>query len=147
MIRVSIKLKGLQNVARRLALRGEVLQKAAELALEEAGTIVQAEAQRLVMDPPKTGRFYEKYDPRRTHQASAPGEAPATDTGNLAAGIILDATDAAQGRVRVASTAPYSKVLEFGGRKVAARPFLRRALISKKKAIQQAFLTKMRDAL
>ena len=34
-----------------------------------------------------TGRIYEKYNPRRTHQASVAGEPPATDTGFLVSQI------------------------------------------------------------
>lgn len=147
MIKVKINVKGVANVQRRLATRGLAMQAATQLALEEAGTAVQTEAQRLVMDPPKTGRVYEKYDPRRTHQASAPGEAPATDTGNLAAGIILDKTDASKGRVTIASTAPYSRHLEFGTSKMEPRPFLRRALWSMRDTVQRIFIDRLRRAL
>jgi len=43
-------------------------------------------ALRLVASGPRTGRIYEKggrLEPRRTHQASAKGEPPASDTGDL----------------------------------------------------------------
>ena len=39
----------------------------------------------------KSGETYEKYNPRRTHKASAPGEAPASDTGNLVSQIRVKA--------------------------------------------------------
>ena len=36
----------------------------------------------------KTGETYEKYNPRRSHRASASGEFPASDTGFLANNIV-----------------------------------------------------------
>ena len=50
-------------------------------------TINRGEAIKSIMQGPKTGRIYEKYNPRRTHRASAPGQAPASDTGNLVSQI------------------------------------------------------------
>ena len=60
------------------------------------------------------------------HRASAPGEAPATDTGNLANSIYARMTGKAEGEV--GSTAEYAPVLEFGGAHVAPRPALRPAV-------------------
>lgn len=128
MIRVRSKVRGLAAFARRMSARDAAMQARIAVALDEAAQAVQGEAQRLVADPPKSGRIYQKYRPRRTHQASAPGEAPATDTGTLIAGIVIDRTDVRRGRIIIASTAPYSKALEFGTRHMAPRPFLRRAL-------------------
>lgn len=56
------------------------------------------------------------------HRASAPGEPPATDTGALANSIraeMLDATNGVVGSALV--TAP---ILEFGGGRLAPRPWL-----------------------
>lgn len=38
----------------------------------------------LITTGPKTGRLYNRYNPRRTHRASAPGQPPANDLGALA---------------------------------------------------------------
>ncbi|MGL5116516.1 MAG: HK97-gp10 family putative phage morphogenesis protein, partial [Beijerinckiaceae bacterium] len=89
------------------------------------------------------GRIYQKYMPRRSHQASAPGEAPATDTGTLIAGIVIDRTDVKRGRIIIAATAPYAKALEYGTRKMAPRPFLRRAL----RAMRGRVVTIFREAV
>lgn len=40
-----------------------------------------------VQQGPASGRVYQKYNPRRTHRASAPGEYPMSDTGNFASTI------------------------------------------------------------
>ena len=64
------------------------------------------------------------------HQASAPGDAPATDTGHLVNQIAVDAVKES-GRdayVIVRSQAKYSNALEFGTRHIEPRPFMAPAL-------------------
>jgi HK97 gp10 family phage protein len=60
-----------------------------------------------------------------THQASAPGEPPAVDTGNLKNSLrVLEVTDE---RASFGTSADYAAYLEFGTRYMEARPFLRPA--------------------
>ena len=61
----------------------------------------------------------------KKHVASKPGEIPNQDTGVL--GNNIEVTRERPLVVRVSSEAPYSKALEFGTSKMAARPFLRPA--------------------
>jgi HK97 gp10 family phage protein len=75
----------------------------------------------------KSGVTYEKYNPRRTHTASAAGQPPATDTGYLVNNIFLDIDSNGLG-ANVESRADYSSFLEFGTSKMAARPFMQPAL-------------------
>ncbi len=138
-MRVTAQVLGADALARAFAARAQRSSLAAQVALEEAAQIVSAEAQRSIIDGPKTGRVYKKYVPRRDHQASAPGEPPANDQGNLAANIIIDRAELSSGRIRIASLAAYSKVLELGGRFIAPRPFLRRALMVSRRAVARAF--------
>lgn len=139
MFEVEARVLGADALARAFEAKALRSPAAAAVALEEAAQIVAAEAQRSVIDGPKTGRVYTKYVPRRDHQASAPGEPPANDTGNLAANIIIDRAEVGSGRIRISSLAAYSKVLELGGRFMAPRPFLRRALMVSRRAVAQAF--------
>lgn len=62
----------------------------------------------------------------KLHRASAPGEAPATDTGNLGSSIYARMTSRLEGEV--GATAEYAAALELGGAHVAARPALRPAV-------------------
>lgn len=72
-----------------------------------------------------------------THKASAAGEYPASDTGNLAANINVQVAPNGLSGV-IESKANYSSFLEFGTSKMAARPFMQpsaeraRAFIRKK---------------
>lgn len=140
MIRVSARVTGADELDRAFMARSRRASGAIQLALEEGATIVQAEAQRLVSDGPKTGRIYRKYNPRRDHQASAPGQAPATDLGHLISNIVIDRADVVRGRIVIASLAKYSAPLEFGSSRIAPRPFMRPALNSSRLAVKVAVI-------
>ncbi|MBL4838431.1 MAG: hypothetical protein JKY34_12725 [Kordiimonadaceae bacterium] len=72
------------------------------------------------------GETYEKYEPRRQHTASAPGDAPNSDTGDLASSIFLK-VDRANLSATIGSRLEQAPALEFGTKNMAARPFLRPA--------------------
>lgn len=67
----------------------------------------------------KSGRVY------GSHQASAPGEAPASESTELEQSITVEPRDiqsiAAIGQVSVGTDSPYAQVLEFGGGRIAPR--------------------------
>ena len=94
------------------------------LAAMQAGLAVMANAaKRRVARGSKTGRIYRRRGIE--HQASAPGEPPATDTGELIASISSDAVlegDEVVGFLQ--ATAPHAVHLELGTRRMAARPFM-----------------------
>ena len=83
------------------------------------------------MSGPKSGQLYKRG--KKMHRASAPGEAPAVDTGNL----VNSFSTARAGRLRyeIDVNAEYAPHLEFGTSRMAARPFLRPAL----KAVEKTF--------
>jgi HK97 gp10 family phage protein len=120
-------------------------------ALIIAGEVVATEARRSVQGSPRGGRTYEKYSPRRTHKASAAGEAPATDLGFLVRSITTE-VDESNLTVYVLSAhaiAPYAKVLEYGSMAggIQPRPFLRPALRKKEKEVTRIVRQAMRKAL
>lgn len=95
----------------------------------EAANLVRNTAVISINQGAKTGITYEKYNPRRTHTASADGEPPATDTGLLVNNIVVIMDIAGKGlTANVESRADYSAFLEFGTSKMGARPFLQPAL-------------------
>lgn len=120
-------------------------------ALIVAGEVVATEARRSVQNSPRGGNTYEKYNPRRTHKASAAGEAPATDLGFLVRSITTE-VDEQSLTVYVLSAhaiAPYAKVLEYGSMSgnIRPRPFLRPALRKKEKEVTRIVRQAMRKAL
>lgn len=78
---------------------------------------------RLSMETPKHGREYRRG--KKIHVASAPGEPPAIDMGYLANSIQTKRIQPLLWHVTVG--AAYGYILEFGSRKMAARPFMRPA--------------------
>jgi hypothetical protein len=75
----------------------------------------------------RSGKIYRRGAKGRIrHQASAPGEAPGTDTGNLANSISARMTGPTEGEITV--TAEYAAALELGGAHLAPRPFFNPAV-------------------
>lgn len=95
---------------------------------------------KLSMAEPKSGRTY-KRGKAGTHTASAPGEAPAIDYGELVNSIGHKMTGAMEGEVTVG--AEYAEALEFGTSKMAPRPF---ALPAVEKA-RRPFAARVRRAV
>lgn len=85
-----------------------------------------------------SGITYEKYNPRRTHTASAAGQPPNTDTGYLANNIYV-VIDGDRMSADIESRADYSEALEFGTSKMQARPFMQPALEEERPKIRSLF--------
>ncbi len=82
---------------------------------------VEREAKKSIQTGSKSGRTYTRKG--RAHQASAAGEAPATDTGNLVNSIQTDMKPGAL-EATVTVAADYAADLEYGIRTMKARPFM-----------------------
>ena len=95
--------------------------------IEVSAQMVRNTAVKSIHEHGSSGVTYEKYNPRRTHTASAAGNPPNTDTGYLANNI-FQIVDADKLGASVESRADYSVHLEFGTSKMKARPFLQPAL-------------------
>ena len=99
---------------------------------------------------PRSGRLYTTFfftdkagnvrpiGSRAPHQASAPGEPPAMDTGELLRRMSFSARRLPTGaEVKVKSMAEYSAFLEFGTSKMRARPYFRTTMREEAPAIQR----------
>lgn len=131
-----------KQLAKNLASE-KMISKAMVMAVES----VRTTAINSILRGTKTGRTYVKYNPRRTHTASAEGEPPASDTGNLVSGITTKVEKSISGSIQgqiIASAndgqgGNYAKHLEFGTRFMRPRPFLFPALEKNKKRIISIF--------
>lgn len=81
---------------------------------------------KLAMAQPKTGRTYKSSKTGQPHVASAPGEAPAVDTGFLTNSINWQIPDPLRAQVTIA--AEYAPYLEFGTVRMARRPYVEPAI-------------------
>ena len=144
MLVASIKITNLKKTLKKLEKLDEHLQKPLEEAIMVGGQLIRGEAIKSIQTGAKSGILYEKYNPRRSHRASAPGQSPASDTGNLVSKIIVKNN---KDTVRVQSNANYSKFLEFGTSKMLARPFMFPAKEKSKKRIVQITANKVVEAI
>lgn len=94
---------------------------------------VREEAIRLMQETAHTGRIYRRRGV--SHQASAPGEPPAVDTGRHIAQITTE-YDQAQLAGTVTFRSKQAAWLEFGTARMAARPYARPALANKQAEIE-----------
>ena len=140
-MKIGIQVKNL-NVALK---KFDTLKKDLETPFREViaggAQLIRGQAIRSIQTGPKSGRIYEKYNPRRTHRSSAPGQAPASDTGNLVSQIRVREEN--KDLIKVESNALYSSFLEFGTSKMLARPFLFPATERSRKKIAQAVFNRV----
>ena len=87
---------------------------------------VVPEAKKSILEGGKTGRIYKRRTV--THVASAPGEAPASDTGRLVNSTHAEAGQGEALAISGSSAVKYAQMLEFGTSKMAPRPFMFPAL-------------------
>jgi HK97 gp10 family phage protein len=124
---VSFGITGLDSIARAGDRVKQAVADEINTAVYAAAQQVSTEAKKSILDGHATGRFYKRRSV--THRASAPGEAPASDTGRLVNSISSYALgDGEAVSVAGRGTVAYAAMLEFGTPKMAARPFLFPAL-------------------
>lgn len=120
------------------------LQKAAFRGVVRGTEAVKTRMVERIQQPPKTGRIYKRNTVE--HQASAPGESPASDTGRLAQSITTTYDPATiTGYVNVATE--YAAALEFGTPRVASRPYARVSLAEKTDEIRADIAAEIAGAL
>lgn len=116
------------------------VQEAVERGVEATAEWVRDESVRKIVEPPKTGRVYSGFPFRvglPDHQASAPGEAPADDSGDLrrSGKVAADGLTA-----EVTFDAGYAGNLEYGiptgEYPLEPRPFLRPTVLEGQKLVK-----------
>jgi len=128
----------------RRALREFSINADREIAQIVNGTAqnIRTHAIKSVQRGTKSGTVYEKTSPNRTHRASAPGEAPATDTGLLANSIKAEIDGK---KAEIVADTEYAAWLEFGTQKMQPRPFMFPAM-EKERPKWKARLNRIVDA-
>ena len=118
---IAVTLEGMDELKKAFKEASETArQKVAEAVARTTLAVHNASVKR-IQNGPASGIVYELYEPRRTHQASAPGEPPMSDTGRLASSMQFE-IDGLTGYVF--TPVEYGPYLEFGTSRMAARPFL-----------------------
>ena len=143
-MKFTINFTGAQKAIEALDKVKEDLEKEMQDVLLGGGQLIRTEAIRSIQQGSKSGKTYKKYNPTRIHKASAPGEAPASDTGFLVSNIRVKAQ---KDFVEVRSEASYSKFLEYGTSKMLPRPFMFPASEKSKPKIAEVLFQKIKQSL
>ena len=99
------------------------VQKAIDDAVNATALEAITDVKKRIQRGPKTGVTYTRRKGGNVsgeHRASAPGEAPATDTGALVSSVYFE--NKGQATAVIGSRLDYAGYLEFGTQKIAPRP-------------------------
>ena len=141
MTRVTLRLEGMEQLSAALRDYGAAAEKHVGDAVNATGLELRGDIVKAYQRGPASGVTYEKYNPRRTHTASAPGQAPATDTGRLASSV--DFKRDGPMSATVGSQVAYAAMLEFGTSRIAPRP----AWVPATEAMRPKFRQRLEAAL
>lgn len=132
-IKISYNVESLKNIKN---FNEEVL-TAVDQTLNQAAIIIAGKVRDKIHKGERSGRIYRlgRKGHYRYHQASAPGEPPKSDTGNLASHTYSSHPKFLE--AHVISDAAYSEALEHGTYKMAARPFMAVTVSENKEMIDQ----------
>jgi hypothetical protein len=114
----TITMTGNRELAAALRAMGERIPQSVDDVVMEVAAELEADIKLRIQSGPKTGKIYTRGSV--THQASAPGQAPATDTGGLIGSIQHERDGFA--KASVLSRLMTSVYLELGTRHIAPRP-------------------------
>ena len=120
----TITLEGGKELAAALRNASKDMQAAVADAVTATGLELRGDVVKRIQRGPKTGRTYQRRGV--THTSSAPGQAPATDTGRLANSITFEQVGPVS--VTVGSALIYAAYLEYGTTRMAPRPAWRPAV-------------------
>jgi len=131
----TMKISGLSSLSNKLRSLPEVVRQEVAKGVSASALMLQNDMRMSIQKGPKTGRAY-KRGKTKWHRASAPGEAPATDSGRLASHINFTLSERgmkASVGVNDATNIVYAARMEFGGKDsrgvyIAPRPYIRPAL-------------------
>ena len=127
----------LKRIRKKLKGYDAILNEELAKALKASAFKIEESAKRSILQGTKSGRVYRRRSV--THQASAPGEAPANDTGRLARSIITSIEPGGQvAKITAGSSqVAYAVMLEFGTAKMLPRPFMHPAFKENEDWIRQ----------
>jgi HK97 gp10 family phage protein len=138
----SVKIEGLDSISKASEQIRQAVATEVNKAVFASAQKVATEARKSILSGQKSGRTYKRRSV--THRASAPGEAPASDTGRLVNSIHAEMAGPGEAAaISGSASVKYARMLEFGTTKMAPRPFFFPALEKSKAWIRD----RLQDAL
>jgi hypothetical protein len=145
MTQIRIKIDNLEAVERALTQYGAKAEAEISKVLDVIGTSI-INGVKKQMRSPKSGRTYKRGRRGRDHVASAPGEAPAVDTGRLISDASFYKKMVGPTELIGGSNVIYSKYLEYGTRNIKPRPSWTLELYAHRELLQKAIEVALRKA-
>ena len=139
---ISVEVTGVETLQKSMAALASKYGQEVVKGAMEAGQLVRTSAIKSIQDV-SYGHDVVRYrngGNSYNHVASEEGDAPNTDTGTLASSVQVDAT---ANYVFVGTTLKYGPWLEFGTKRMEARPWLNPALERNRKSISDIFQKKI----
>jgi len=115
---ITMEIEGLEQVKAEIRRIGKKAEDGVSRAVKATGLEVISDVKKRIQRGPKSGITYTRGN--ITHTASAPGQAPATDTGVLASSPYFEQPSPLS--VTVGSRLAYAAYLEFGTTRIKPRP-------------------------
>lgn len=144
-MRIVHKITGVKSLMKKLQKLPAATIQPVKDELVASAMLVEGEAKKS-MRAPKHGREYEKYSPRRSHQASKAGEPPAIDTGGFVNSIHHYASQKGM-VIDVGTNDERGPWFEFGTKTMKKRPWLSPAFKKHRKGIVKRIATAVQKAL
>lgn len=133
-MKADFTLEGAEELRRSLKKLGINMDKEIQAVIDSTALAVRSYAVKSIQRGPASGVVYEKYQPRRRHQSSAPGQPPQSDTGRLASSVQI-VTGSMESDV--GTNVDYGRYLEFGTQNMQPRPWLIPAAESERRNYQR----------
>jgi HK97 gp10 family phage protein len=131
---LQVAITGLTQFAAEMKRIDERIDNKVSQAIARTTLRIETTAKRKIQRGPASGEVYELYNPRRTHQASAPEQPPMSDTGRLASSIehFIGPKEGV-----VFTRVDYGRFLEYGTSKMQPRPWLFPSLEENRRYFQE----------
>lgn len=118
---ITVSIAGIDEVRAAIRAYGRGVETAVDQAVMASALEMLTDVRKQIQGPPKTGAIYKRGKGGKiSHRASAPGEAPATDTGALVSSTYI--TRIGPMTAAIGSRLAYAFHLEFGTWKMEPRP-------------------------
>ena len=145
---IAVSMNSVKKVLDSCKKKNKAVERAIMRATFKGAVLVQKRARSRIMKGPKSGRKYRR-GKTVVHQASAPGQPPANDTGNLQKSILVVQGEFSQGvaHASIEVHAKYAADLELGTRFMEARPYLAPSLKESIKEINVMLKDEVKKAL
>lgn len=143
----NVQIEGLDRIDKATQRVRDAVAKEIAIGLFATAKKIETDAKKGILEGSKSGRLYRRGNV--LHRASAPGEAPASDTGRLVNSISgnYEATETSAVVKAGGGIVKYARMLEFGTSKMGARPFLFPSLEKNKAWIRNRLNVAVRKAV